>query len=257
MVTKADIFEFLKSMGITEKDTVLMHSSMRSTGGVENGCDGIIDAFKEYLSDGLFIVPSHTWDRVNKDNPVFEVNETMPCTGALSTVAVKRADGVRSLHPTHSVVAFGKRAEDYVSGEEKCHTPTPENGVWGRLYDENAKILLLGVGHNRNTYFHVLDEITDIQGRLEDTPFEAIIKDKDGNVFKTEMYKHKGTYSEFFPNYKPALEESGAVEYGKLGDALVYCCDARKCHDTILKLWENADHDICASHQEIHIDKND
>lgn len=255
MVTKTDIFEFLSNMGIKKDDTVLMHSSMRSTGGVLNGCDGIIDAFKEYLSDGLFIVPSHTWDRVNSENPVFDVLNTMPCTGALSTVAVKRSDGVRSLHPTHSVVAFGKRAEEYVEGEEKLHTPTPENGVWGRLSEENAKILLLGVHHNRNTYFHVIDEILDIEGRLCDTPFEAIIKDKNGNTFKTEMFKHNGTYSEFFPNYKTALEETGAVTYGKLGDALVYCCDAEKCKDTILKLWENAKGDICSSHQEIRIDK--
>ncbi|MBQ7039028.1 MAG: AAC(3) family N-acetyltransferase [Clostridia bacterium] len=256
MVTKKDIFSFLQSIGVTRNDTVLIHTSMRSTGGVENGCDGLIDAFCEYLKEGLFIVPSHTWASVNKDNPSFDVRTSIPCIGALPCVAINRPDGVRSLHPTHSVVAFGKRAKEYISGEEKLHTPAPENGVWGRLYEENAKILLIGVGHNRNTYLHVVDEILDIKGRLEDEPFEAVITDYDGMVYKTEMFKHKGTYSEFFPNFKPALEQTGAVKYAKLGDALVYCCDAKKCRDTVLYLWENANHDIGASCEEIHIDKN-
>jgi len=255
MVTRQDIFAFLKDMDIKSTDTVLIHTSMRSMGKVENGCDGLIDAFKEYLCDGLFIIPTHTWSNVNRENPHFDVKTSMPCIGALPTVAVKREDGVRSLHPTHSVVAFGKRAKEYISGEEKLHTPAPETGVWGRLADENAKILLIGVGHNRNTYLHVIDEILDIEGRLEDKPFEAVITDYDGSVYKTEMYKHKGTYSEFFPNFKTAFEQTGAVAYGKLGEALVYCCDAKKCRDTLLLLWENADHDICASHEEIRIDK--
>lgn len=251
MVNKNDVFEFLKNIGIKSNDTVLIHTSMRSIGEVSGGCDGLIDAFCEYLSDGLFIVPSHTWDSVNKDNPHFNVRTSTPCTGALCRVAVTRTDGVRSLHPTHSMVAFGKGAKEYVSGEEKLHTPTPDNGAWGRLSENNAKILLIGVGHNRNTYFHVIDEILDIEGRLEDEPFEAIITDYDGAVYKTEMYKHKGTYSEFFPNFKLALEKSGAVSYAKLGSALVYCCDAKKCKETILSLWQNADHDIGCSHEEI------
>ena len=252
MVTKQDVFDFLKEMGITKSDTVLVHSSMRSTGGVEGGCDGLIDAFTEYLSDGLFIVPAHTWDRVNSKNPVFDVKETMPCTGALCTVAVGRKDGVRSLHPTHSVVAFGKRAEEFVKGEECTHTPTPPGGVWDRLYDEKAKILLLGIGHERNTYFHAVDERLDLPDCLAEEAFEAEIIDKNGQVFKTAMHPHGGGHrSDQFPNYKPALDYFGAVKYGKLGDALVYCCDAVKCTEVLTLLWEKADYNLCAEIKEI------
>ena len=51
--------------------------------------------------------------------------------------------------------------------------------------------------------------------------------------------------SEYYPNYKEALEYTGAVTYDHLGDALVYVCDCVKMTDTVRMLWEKADHDLC------------
>ncbi|MBO7254287.1 MAG: hypothetical protein J6V36_03190 [Clostridia bacterium] len=45
MTTKKEIFEFLEKAGIKRNDTVLIHTSMKSIGEVEGGCDGIIDSF--------------------------------------------------------------------------------------------------------------------------------------------------------------------------------------------------------------------
>jgi len=251
MVTKTDIFTLLNKFDIKSDDTVLVHSSMRSIGGVDGGCDCIIDAFKEYLYDGLFVVPSHTWDRVNTSNPVFDVRKTMPCTGALSCVAVGRKDGVRSLHPTHSVVAFGRKAEEFVKGEENSHTPTPPGGCWARLYDENAKILLIGVGHNRNTYIHAVDEMIDLPNRLSENSFEVSVIDYDGNKTATFLKHHDFPGSEFFTNFKKPLETHGAVTYGMLGNALVYCCDAVKLTRVIKRMWELADYDFCEYEHDI------
>ena len=43
----------------------------------------------------------------------------------------------------------------------------------------------------------------------------------------------------------------GGVTYGKLGNAAVYCCDAKKIADIAAKIWEKADHDICVKEEEI------
>ena len=252
MVTKQDIFNMLTALGIQKTDTVLVHSSMRSTGGVEGGCDTVIDAFTEYLSDGLFIVPTHTWNSVKPSQPLYDVRTSMPCTGALTTVAVGRKEGVRSLHPTHSVVAFGKRAREFVQGEEHCGTPTPPGGCWARLYDEDAKILLLGVEHNRNTYIHAIDEQIDLPNRLCETPFTAQIRDENGQIHTVEFRGHcPGVGSAYFTNYKKPLEVLGAVTYATLGNALVYCCNARKCTEIIKHLWQKTDHDLVAQEEEI------
>ena len=135
MLTQSDIHAFLRENGIGSGDTVVVHVSMRAIGPVENGCDGLIDGFCSYLREGLFLVPTHTWANVTPEQPIFDVRSTEPCIGALPTVAAFRRDGVRSLHPTHSVAAFGTRAEEFVRGEEKATSPCFAGGVWRRLYD--------------------------------------------------------------------------------------------------------------------------
>lgn len=88
---------------------------------------------------------------------------------------MQRKDGVRSLHPTHSVITFGSRAKEFISGEERAASPAPVGGCWSKLYDEHAKILLMGVGHEKNTYLHAVDEMLKIPNRLSDNTFAITI----------------------------------------------------------------------------------
>ena len=250
MLTRTDVHNFLKRNEIKENDTVLVHTSMRSLGEVEGGCDGLIDAFVSYLTEGLFLVPTHTWDNVGADLPVYDVSSTKPCIGALPTVAAFRKDGVRSLHPTHSVAAFGKRAEEFIKGEEKATTPCFDGGVWQRLYDENAKILLIGVGLDRNTYIHAIDEMIDLQGRFV-PPISLTVIDKEGKKYSLFYQKHGITGSDFFENYRAPLEKFGALKNDALGNAKVGICQAVRATDIIKTLWENADYDLCKERKEI------
>ena len=251
MLTKNDIIVFLKEAGIKRDDKVTIHCSLRSIGEIENGADGLIDAFKEYLNEGLFIVPTHTWNKVWRDTPYYDVRTTVPDIGTLPEVAAFRKDGVRSLHPTHSVAVFGKGAAEFVKGEEKCASPAPVGSCISRLYEENGKVLLIGVGHDKNTYLHSVDERLNIPDRLNPDTFEITIKDYDGNEiisppFHTHFTAAANTcVSEYYPNYKEAFEYTGAVTYSKLGNALVYVCDCRKMTDTLRKIWSKADRDLC------------
>lgn len=257
MVYKNNIINFLESIDVKHDDTVLIHISLKAIGELDGGADMMIDAFCEYLYDGLFIIPTHTWDKVNPETPFYDVITSEPCIGTLPRLAIRREDGVRSLHPTHSIMAFGTKAKEYIKGEEKAASPAPKGGCWSRLYEEHAKILLIGVGHDRNTYFHAVDEMINIPNRLNENAFTITIKDKNDKMYITPpFHTHftkgiSGCCSDFYPNYKKPLEELGAVTYSKLGNAVVYCCDAVKCADIIGRLWEKADHDLCVSNQEI------
>lgn len=257
MITKHDIFTFLEGAGIKPDDVVTIHCSLRAIGKIEHGADDLIDAFCEYLQDGLFIVPTHTWDKVGRSSPYYDVRSTVPDIGTLAEVAAFRKDGVRSLHPTHSVAAFGKGAAEFVRGEEKCASPAPVGSCISRLYEANGKVLLVGVGHERNTYLHSVDERLGIPDRLNPTPFEITIVDYDGRILKSPPFHTHFTaasdrcVSEYYPNYKEAFEYTGAVTYSRLGNALVYVCDCKKMTDTCKRIWENADHDLCISAEPI------
>ena len=250
MLTRTDVHEFLKSANIQPHDTVLVHTSMRALGEVEGGCDGLIDAFTSYLCDGLFLVPTHTWASVGADSPVFDVRKTPSCIGALPTVAAFRRDGVRSLHPTHSVAAFGKRAAAFVHGEETATSPCSAGGVWQRLYDEGAKILLIGVGLDRNTYIHAIDEMLDLPGRLEEEISLTVIG-YSGERYELNFRKHGRTGSRFFENYRAPLEACGALDNAHLGSARVGIFDAVRGTDIIKHLWSRADYDLCDREREI------
>ena len=250
MLTRSDVHKFLKEAGIKSHDTVLVHTSMRSLGEVEGGCDGLIDAFRSYLTDGLFIVPTHTWASVGPQNPIYDPQKSVPCIGALPTVAAFKADGVRSLHPTHSVAAFGNRAAEFVSGEEHATTPCSAGGVWQRLYDEDAKILLIGVGLDRNTYIHAVDEMLDLPGRLA-APFPLTVIECDGSKHALIFRGHGCTGSRNFENYRTPFEALGAMKNATLGNATVGIVNARAMTEVMTKLWERANYDLTVERREI------
>ena len=165
LYSKNDIINSIINIGIKSTDTLLVHSSMKSIGKVENGADSVLDAFMEYMKEGLLIFPTYTWKQMNDEYNIFNPETEPSCVGILSNIFRKRPGVIRSLHPTHSVAAYGEDAADYTSGEEKWDTPCPRGGCWGKLYDRKAKILFLGCSWN---------------GRFND----FIFKTKSGSLFR-------------------------------------------------------------------------
>lgn len=253
MTTYKALLEQIEKAEIAPNDTVMIHSSLRAMGEVEGRGEGLIAAFCEYLTDGLLLIPTHTWANVHKESPVFDVRTTVPCIGALPTVAAFHKDAFRSLHPTHSLAAFGKRASEYIENECECHTPTPKEGCWGRLYDEKAKILLVGVGHNRNTYIHSIDERVDIPNRLTNEETDFTVVDKNGISRKQPSKTHytKGTpdVSANFVKFTELLAKCGATHLSKIGLADTIVCDTARLTEVLVPLFEESKRkniDLCA-----------
>ena len=249
MYTKDYLIRQIKAMGILPNDTVLIHTSMHAVGHLENGADDVIDAFLECLDEGLFLVPTHTWASVGANQPVYDVRTTVPCIGTLPRVAAFRKDGVRSLHPTHSIWASGIGAEDFIKNEENAPTPGYPGFAWEKLGRIGAKILLIGVGNDKNTFIHAVEELADIPDRLRKDPYKVTIYDQNGNcsshLFSGHYCSRSKDVSAQFVNFEKPLIELGAQTFGQLGDATVRIVDARACRDIILKICSRADRDLC------------
>lgn len=123
--TKADLKHDLAAMGLTGNETILIHSSMKSIGPVEGGADTVLDALMEFFAEGLLLLPTHTWRFINEENRVFDVRRSPCCVGILPELFRQRPGVVRSLHPTHSMAAYGKGAAAYLEGELNANTPAP------------------------------------------------------------------------------------------------------------------------------------
>ena len=170
MYTKEELKQQLRNVGLTGKETILIHSSMKAIGEVEGGADIVLDAWMEYFAEGLLLLPTHTWANVNAQHPVYDYRNTPSCVGLLTNLFRQREGVVRSLHPTHSLAGYGKNAAEYLAGEEERNTPCTPGGAYDRLKDCGGKILLVGVGHERNTYIHSVEEVLNVPNRLAAEP---------------------------------------------------------------------------------------
>ena len=224
--SKKDLIKNLEQLKINPKGTLLVHSSMKSIGEVEGGADTVLDALMEYMSEGLLVLPTHTWSYINAANPRFEVEHSKVCVGILPELFRKREGVVRSLHPTHSVAAIGKGKEAFIEGNEKWDTPCARQSPWGKLLDHKAQIMLLGVDLRRNTFIHGVEEWLDIPGRLTEEREQLYVVTKEGREILVPSRRHtKGHWSEHFWKVDDIFEERGVMYKGKFGEATVRVCE--------------------------------
>ncbi len=235
MYTRIDLQNDLKAMGLNKDDVVMVHASMKSLGEVEGRADEVIDGFMDYFKEGLFMMPAHTWKQMGEDYKVFDPKTEPACVGILPNVFLKKEGAYRSLHPTHSVVAAGKLAEEYVKGDEFATTPCPKNGCFGRLLDVEGKILLVGVTHIRNTFIHAVEEMLLVPERFTKEAQTFYIRMPQGDLKEVAMYRHYNpTTAHISESYDKMLDnyfEYGAAKRCKLLDADCILCDAKKIYE--------------------------
>ena len=234
MFNKEYIFNQLKEMGAPQDSVVLVHSSLKAVGEVEGRGEGFLDILIEYFTKegGLLCIPTHTWAFAGNDKISLDLTEPKTCIGKLPDIAANREGGVRTLHPTHSMAVFGDkcRVKAFTEGEDEITTPTSKDGCYAKLFKNNGYILLVGVGHNRNTYLHSVEEILDIPNRISQDTFRMLIKNKDGSLTLRNNHYHKADFtndvSARYPKFEPAFRHFGAIEDGFVGNAKTQLCSA-------------------------------
>lgn len=249
--TKEDLFSQLDALGARRDGIVLVHSSLRAVGPFEGGYQAFLDGLISYFTDlgGLLVIPCHTWHRLGEEITL-DMASGDNCLGALSTLAAEDGRGLRTDSPTHSVVIFGDRvrAEKFADGEKDALTPTGKDTCYGRLYEEGGQVLLLGVGHNRNTYLHAVDEILGIENRMEKEKTTPVaVKYPDGRMEKREIYLFHTDYTEDisdrFVKYEIPFRYHRCSKFGFVGNAPSQLCDAGRMKEIMEKIYKNCPFD--------------
>lgn len=254
MYTKANLVNDIKKLGIKPTDVISNHTSLKSVGQIETqdktGAEVLIEALRECVPNGLLAVPSHTYKNV-REEPVFDIRNTMPCIGAVPCAAVKMANEaydrgdktvIRSYHFTHSLVAFGKDAHDFTKDDRNATVTMPEEGCYGKLHRMGAKFLFIGVTLACFTFGHYIDARHPLS--VQPTPFPVTGIDYDGTkqlrtVTRSVCVPPCSGHSGLYVQYEPFLKEAGALTYGKIGDADTIVCDAKIAYDVITQLQES------------------
>lgn len=227
MHTLTQLRNDLSRLGICPGDTVLMHSSWKSLGGVDDGAKGFFAAFLDLLGpEGTLILPALSYESVSAEQPVFDVQTTPACIGFLPEYFRTLVPGVvRSLHPTHSCCAAGKNASFITEGHEKDDTPVGPNSPFAKLPRLDGWILMLGCPPDRNTSMHGVEETAEPPYLLDRSgKVRYILRDADGREIERISWAHdfaSETGEHYIQRYSRiiGLLEADDVRTGKVLDA--------------------------------------
>ena len=236
MHTKESLTADLKRAGILPADTLLIHSSLKSIGEVEGGADTVLDALMDYFRDeGLLVFPTLTY-HLNQANPVFSVRDTPSQVGLLSELFRRRPGVLRSLHPTHSVAAWGRDAAAFIAGHEMFSTPCARNSPWGRLGDRGAKILFIGTKTiSCNTFLHGVEEWFGVPGMLTENRERLLSIDASGIEHVVHSRRHLGGHSRYYGKMQGLFERFGILRHVVFGDAASFLLSAAEARDVVME----------------------
>jgi aminoglycoside 3-N-acetyltransferase len=232
-----------------DADVVVMHSSPRAIGWVAGGVEGIGHALLESLHDRTLVVPTFTvqrmdpstwfnppapeelWDRIRDELPIYDPERSPPRGMGRLAEFVWRAEGaIRSSHPVESVVAIGPRAAA-LARPHPIDDPMGPKSPWARLYELDARVVLVGVGLERCSILHHAE-------RMAEVPYIAVAAygmpvEIDGERCWVEAESGNNCSDGF-----PALEPSIAFTEHQVGEAVVRAVSARVLVDTARALLE-------------------
>ncbi|MHA1925146.1 MAG: aminoglycoside N(3)-acetyltransferase [Candidatus Thorarchaeota archaeon] len=234
-ITSDRIIQDLAGIGLTSGDVVVVHSSLSRMGWVVGGPVTVINAMMQVVTvEGTIAMPTHTsgnsepthwvappvpedwWPIIRIEMPAYQPSITpADSVGIIPETFRGFPDVLRSKHPQASVAAWGKNAEEVVK-THRLEMTFGTDSPWDRLYDLNAKVLLIGVEHISNTSLH----LAEVKAALPNQPTElqgAAIEENGERVWKawTEIQY----YFEDFPQIGQAFEESIGYQPVKIGQA--------------------------------------
>lgn len=237
MVTKNDIRDAVLTAGVRPGDMVLVHSSFKSLGPVDGGAETVIAGFLDVIGpEGTLVLPTFTQKDFANAYETWHINKPSD-TGYLTEYFRTRPGSCRSDQATHSVAACGAKARWLTQTHGHTHklfgnmgdTPFSADSPWEKMYQENAKILMLGVTPRYTTFRHYVEYnfINDCLARIEGTPVY--------DAMKAELWQwcKPGTWPHVDNMWVCAqMEKQGKVRTSQCGNAAFTCYDTKDFVDT-------------------------
>lgn len=243
--TRASLERDLRAAGIGPGEVLVVHSSLKQLGWPVGGPAEVIAALDAVLGpSGTLVMPTFSFNLTLWGLPTFEPWRT-PSRVGLLTEAFRRQQGVfRSAHPTHSVAARGPMALEIVGGTPE-YQPLGIGSPLDRARQAGGRILLLGVGNNRNSTVHVAESMAEVPYLAvpfseDDSHDEAWYAEAPGSeahvLFITEM---PGS-SEGFVLLDRLLEDQGLARRVQVGRAESWLMESQPvCEFVVARLREN------------------
>jgi len=254
IILRSDIISSLKEAGVSEGQTVIVHTSLSSIGFVCGGAQVVVDALLETVgADGTIVMPTQSWKNLDpetgvhweepkewwqiiRDNwPAYDKRITPTNTmGAVAECFRTYPGTLRTDHPARSVSANGKNAE-YITSHHDLSDIFGETSPLGKLYELDASVLLIGVGYDKNTSIHLADVRAEYPSKHNTTEHSAIMENGQ-RVWKA--YDTLYVDGEDFDELGKAFESECNVNKAMLGNAQLRFMNMRELVDFAVRWIE-------------------
>ncbi len=246
-VTRGEISESLKSVGIDRGDTVLVFSNLGRIGKIK-GAKTKNESLKTYLdalsdsvgmSKGTIVVPTFTYSFAKGKPFIYEESPSELCM--FGEYLRKQTMALRSFHPHFSFAAIG--ADRHAICDDISRSAFGCDSVFDRLYKRGAKILFLGTNITEGlTFIFYIEHMTGISHCYHKAYFTPVFREgreAKGPFFSFVRHLIPDFHTDLAP-FEKHLKEIGLVRESPLGSGKIQLVESRKVFDAgYKKLQEN------------------
>jgi aminoglycoside 3-N-acetyltransferase len=244
---KEDLVRELRRCGLQEGQAVFVHTSLSKLGFVVGGAETLIRALLEVVGDeGTLMMPSQTWKNLDPETGVHweepvewwpVIRAHWPAYDKLVTPAIgmgvvaemlrKWPGAERSDHPARSVAAVGKHAR-YLTEDHDLSNIFGDGSPVDKLYQLNGRILLLGVGYDKNTSLHLAETRARFpsKGYVDESSAVMVQGKREWVTYRTQAVDDAD-----FVRLGQEYDEVRNIPVHRLGDADVRLLDQRDLVD--------------------------
>lgn len=249
-LSSKDFEKVFLELGIQRGDILIVHSSVGKFDYIIGGCQAIYTAIKNVIgNEGTIIVPSQTLDitdpaswnypkvpkhwieKIKQEMPSYDKKYSVASgMGIFSEYIRNLKDSVRSNHPIYSFSGVGMKAQEILESHPYDYG-LGWNSPLGKLYDLNAKILLLGTDFETNTSLHLAEYNLNRKTKIEKS------KVIENDVSKWIEIKNidLDIYDDFLEIQEKYREN---IERAKLNKAEIMLVNMRECVDFATKHYK-------------------
>ena len=246
MVTAQSMLSVLRELGIKEGDSVLVHSSFKSLGEVEEGAKTVIDAFEAAVGkEGTLVFPTLCMTEFDKVYETWHIDK--PSDAGYLTNYFRLLDGaVRSNQATHSVAARGKHAKYLTETHGETgkrygiygDTPFSADSPWEKMYHMNTKVVMIGVDLRKCTFRHYV-EYCYMEKALDSIRDRADYEEMRARVWHYDEFDKKGAWPHIDNLYvADVMEREGKLHRIMCGEAELTMVESADFVETARALFD-------------------
>ncbi len=237
MLTKKTLIEQLP-----EADTVLVHSSYKSLGGVEGGAETVIDALCEkYATVVLPTFNLHSWT----EGHYFSLAETRSEMGIISELARKDSRFIRTRHPIYSFAVAGHKKGNYNIWSQQNNNSFGPSTVFDYLCEKKALMISIGLHWNNTfTMTHHAERLEEVDYRRQKIFAGIYVTQQEIELLAFGMMVRKPRVLTDIRQAMEKLVKWGTIKEIQIGDAVVHLARADKFVEAVIQVVKNNPYEL-------------